>query len=172
MKSGRLFTIVLILLFVLCLRAGNAHAFWGFGEDQGKSGLDFDKGYDLNTVTTVKGKVIAVETGEDRGPVTIIVRQGAGRIHVVAAPEWYWSDRGIAIKPNDEIEATGAKAQGKDGNMYIISRKITNNSTGESVTLRAGGGRPAWRGGAVGRGGSGAGGMRMQRGMGGGMGGR
>jgi hypothetical protein len=171
MKSGRFFTFGLILLFVICLRAGNALAFWGFGEDQGKSGLDFDKGYDLNTVTTVKGKVISVETDEDKGPVTIIVRQGAGRIHVVAAPEWYWSDRGIAIRPNDEIEATGAKAQGKDGNMYIISRKITNNSTGDSVTLRAGAGRPVWRGGAVGQGG-GAGGMRMQHRMGGGMRGR
>jgi hypothetical protein len=170
MKSGRFFTFGLILLFVICFRTGSALAFWGFGEDQGKSGLDFDKGYDLNTVTTVKGKVISIESGEGKTPVTIIVRQGSGSVHVVAAPEWYWSDRGITIRQNDEIEATGAKAQGKDGNMYLISRKITNNSTGDSVTLRAEAGRPVWRGGSVGRGGSG--GMRMQRHMGGGMRGR
>jgi hypothetical protein len=169
MRLGRFFAIILTLLFVLCLRGGNALAFWGFGDEEGKSGLDFDKGYDLNTVTTVKGKVIAVETNEDKGSVTIIVRQGTGRIHVVAAPEWYWSDRGITIRPNDEIEATGAKAQGKDGNMYIISRKITNNSTGDSVTLRADAGRPVWRGGGGRRG---MGGMQMQRRMGGGMRGR
>ncbi len=171
MKSGRFFTILLTILFITGIRAGHAHAFWGFGEDKGKSGLDFEKGYDLNTVTTVKGKVISVEADAGRGPVTITIRQGNDNIHAVAAPQWYWSDRGISIKANDEIQVSGAKAQGKDGNMYIISREITNLSTGRSVTLRSDNGRPAWSGG--GRGGrAGGGGGGMQRRFGGGMRGR
>lgn len=169
MKSGRFFTILLAVLLITGLRAGNARAFWGFGEDNGKSGLDFEKGYDLNTVTTIKGKVISVETDEDKGPVTIIVRQGAGRIHVIAGPQWFWSDRGIAVRPNDEIEATGARAQGRDGNMYMISKEITNLSTGRSVNLRSDNGSPSWRGGG-GHGSHGMGGM--QRRFGGGMRGR
>jgi hypothetical protein len=168
MTSGRFFTAALIFLFAGCFPSGNALAFWGLGDDQGKSGLDFEKGYDINTVTTVKGKVVSLEMADGGGPVTIIVRQGSGRIHAVAAPQWYWSDRGIDINPNDEIEVSGATAQGKDGNMYIISRKITNISTGDTVTLRAETGRPAWKtGGRPGRGGAG-----MQRRHGGGMRGR
>ena len=169
MKSGRFFTALLIFLFAGCFPAGNAQAFWGFGDNQGKSGLDFEGGYDINTVTTVKGKVVSLEIPDGGGPVTIIVRQGGWTIHAVAAPEWYWSDRGIDISPNDEVEVSGAKAQGKDGNMYIISRKVTNLSTGDTVTLRAETGRPAWKtGGRPGRGW----GPGMQRRHGGGMRGR
>lgn len=147
MKSASLFPICIVLLYICCFPPASAVAFWGIGEDQGKSGLDFDKGYDLNTVITVKGKVVSIDTGEDGGPVTVVVRQHGGKIHAVAAPGWFWFDRGIPIKPNDEIEVSGAKAQGKDGNMYIISREITNLTTGRSVTLRTEDGRPAWRGG-------------------------
>ncbi len=168
MKSGRFFTFSLILLIISCSHTASTLAFWGFGEDQGKSGLDFEKGYDLNTVTTIRGKVISIDAGEDREPVTIIVQQGAGRIHVIAAPGWFWSDRGISIRPNDEILVSGAKAQGKDGNMYIISREITNLSTGKAVTLRTENGRPAWKGG--GRTGQRGGGMPHR--FGGGMRGR
>lgn len=168
MKSGRFFTFSIILVCLSCLPVASALAFWGIGEDKGKSGLDFEKGYDLNMVTTIKGKVISIYTGEGGGPVTIVIKQHAGTIHAVAAPEWFWSDRGISIKVHDEIEVSGAKAQGKDGNMYIISREITNLSTSKSVTLRAENGRPAWRGGGhAGRGGAG-----MQRRHGGGARGR
>lgn len=170
MKSGRFFMILLALVCISCMPPANASAFWGFGGDKDESGLDFERGYDLNTVTTVKGKVVSVDAEQGRGPVTITIRQGTENIHAVAAPRWYWSDRGIAIKPNDEIEVSGAKAQGKDGNMYIISKEITNLSTGRSVTLRTENGRPTWSGG--GRGGRGGGGGGMQRRFGGGMRGR
>ncbi len=168
MKSGRFFSFIIVLICAVSFHRGSALAFWGFGNDQGKSGLDFEKGYDLNTVTTVKGKVISVDNGEGGGPVTITIQQGPGKIRAVAAPNWFWSDRGISIKPNDELEVSGAKAQGKDGNMYIISKEITNLSTGKTVTLRTENGRPAWRGGGrTGRGGGG-----MQHRFGGGMRGR
>jgi hypothetical protein len=167
MKSGRFFAAICIFLPTILLQADGAAGFWGFGDDRGKSGLDFDGGYDLNTVTTVRGKVVSVVTDRDRGHVTLIVRQGSNEIRVIAAPEWYWSDRGIPIRPEDEIEATGAKAQGKDGGMYLISRKITNRTTGDSVTLRADTGRPVWRGGGGRAGGRGPA-MRMQRRFGGG----
>ncbi len=147
----------------------NALAFWGFGEEMGKSGLDFERGYDLNTVTTVKGKVISVETEDGSGPVTITMRRGDEIIHAVAAPKWFWFDRGISIKPNDELRVVGAKAQGKDGEMYIISQEISNITRGEEVVIRDKSGRPAWKGG--GRMGRGSGGG-MQRGFGGGRSGR
>jgi len=164
MKSGRLFFIVMFLFVVHFSLATNAPAFWGFGEDASgeKSGLDFDGGYDRNTETTVKGTVVSVETGQASGPVLIAVRQPGGQVvHVVAAPQWFWSDRGIDVNPNDKLEATGSKAQGKDGKIYLIGRVITNHNDKETVTLRDDTGRPSWRGGNRGRHGSGVGQRRM-----------
>lgn len=168
MKSGRFFTSIFYLAVLSILLPARTFAFWGFGETEGKSGLNFDQGYDLNMVATVRGKVISVGTGESGGPVTIIIRQGPQTIHAITAPPWFWSDRGIAIQPQDEVVVQGAKAQGKDGAMYLISRQVSNISTGDSVTLRSATGRPIWKGsGSAGRGGNG-----MQRRYGGGARGR
>lgn len=164
MKSGRLLFTVMFLFVAHLSCVTNAPAFWGFGEDASaeKSGLDFDRGYDRNTETTVKGTVTSLETESGSGPVLIAVRQTGGDVvHVVAAPQWFWSDRGIDVKPNDSLEATGSKAQGKDGKIYLISRVITNHTDKETVTLRDEAGRPEWRGGSRGRHGSGGGQRRM-----------
>lgn len=168
MISGRFFAPLLVLLALQVLSPTTAFPFWGFGETEGRSGLNLEQGYDLNTVTTVRGKVVSTNIGERGGPVTILMNQGADTVHVIAGPPWYWSDRGISIKAHDEISVQGAKAQGKDGETYLISRTISNISTGESVTLRSETGRPLWKGG----GGSGGGGMGMQWRHGGGMRGR
>jgi hypothetical protein len=164
MKPGRLLFTVVFLFVAHFSCVTNAPAFWGFGEDASgeKSGLDFDSGYDRNTETTVKGTVVSLESGPGKGPVLIAVRQTDGTVvHVVAAPQWFWSDRGIDAKPNDTLEAAGSKAQGRDGKIYLISRVIINHTDKESVTLRDDAGRPAWRGGSRGWHGSGAGQRRM-----------
>jgi hypothetical protein len=169
MKSGRFFIFLVLLPIWMALPLSDASAFWGFGEEKGGSGLDFEHGYDLNTVTTVKGKVISVESADGSGPVTITMARGEEIIHAVAAPKWFWFDRGISIKPGDELKVVGAKAQGKDGEMYVISREIANITSGEETIIRDKSGRPAWKGG--GRAGRGTGGG-MQRGFGGGRRGR
>ena len=150
MKSGRFLPSVIVLLVLGMFLPTHAIAWWGFGETEGKSGLNFDQGYDLNTVTTVRGKVVSLDAGEAGGPVTIEIRQGLETVRAITAPPWFWSDRGIAIKPQDEVVVQGAKAQGKDGAMYVISRKISNLTTGDSVSLRSETGRPIWKGGAGG----------------------
>jgi uncharacterized membrane protein YgcG len=164
MKSGRFLFSVMFFIVVLFFRATNAPAFWGFGEETSweKSGLDFDRGYDRNTETTVQGKVVSREPGSGSGPVVITLRQADGAVlHVVAAPAWFWSDRGITLKPNDDVEATGSKAQGKDGKIYLISRVITNHTDKETITLRDEIGRPGWRGGSRSQQSSGGGQRRM-----------
>ncbi len=171
MESGRFFIIMLLFICTAMSCPGSAVAsFWDSGEEQGKSGLDFERGYDLNMVTTMKGRVVSIDASPGKGPVTVLFRRGNEDIHAVMAPRWFWSGRGIEIKPHDEIVVTGAKAQGKDGKMYIITRDVSNLSTGKSVVIRSETGGPAWRGGGFN--GGGGGGMRMQRGFGGGMRGR
>jgi hypothetical protein len=168
MLSSRFFLPIFFLLALGIVMPANTHAFWGFGSKEGKSGLSLDQGYDLNTVTTIKGKVTSIVPGESDGPITITVRQDSKTFYVITAPRWYWFDRGIAVKANDELVVSGSKAQGKDGAIYILSSKITNVTTGDSVTVRTETGRPYWRGGGR-MGGTGNG---MQRRYGGGMRGR
>ncbi len=163
MKSGRFFISVILFVVTCIFLPERSLALWGFGETESKSGLNLDQGYDLNMVATVKGKVVSIDASKGSGPVVIVLRQGADVFHAIAAPPWFWSDRGIAIKPNDEIAVVGAKAQGRDGTMYVISSKISNLTTGDSVLLRNETGRPVWRG----RGG-GWNGRGMQRRYGGG----
>jgi len=149
MKTGRFLFLVVILGAGSLFYPALSQAFWGFGDDAAResSGLDFDRGYDRNTETTLRGRVVSVDPGEGSGPVMIILRQGGGDLSVVAAPAWYWSDGGISVKPKDELVVTGSKAQGKDGKIYLISRVITNQSDSETVTLRDESGKPGWHGG-------------------------
>lgn len=166
MRTGRFLFLVVFLVAGILFQPSLSQAFWGFGDDtaQDKSGLDFDRGYDRNTETTVRGRVVSVEPGKGNNLVMIILRQGGGELSVVAAPAWYWSDGGISVKPNDELAVTGSKAQGKDGKIYLISRVITNQSDSQTVTLRDESGKPDWHGGNRMRNGAGG----FQRRMGGG----
>jgi hypothetical protein len=149
MKTGRFLFLVVFLGAGSLVQPALSQAFWWFGDDavQERSGLDFNRGYDRNTETTVRGSVVSVEPGEGSGLVMIILKQGSGNLSVVAAPAWYWSDGGISVKPQDELVVTGSKAQGKDGKIYLISRVITNQSDSETVTLRDESGKPSWHGG-------------------------
>lgn len=163
MKTGRCIFLVGLLMAGILLLPSFAQAFWGFGGDASRerSGLDFDSGYDWNTETTLRGKVVAIEQGEGSDPVMIMVRQGREEFQVVAAPAWYWSDGGISLKPGDELVVTGSKAQGKDGKIYLISRIISNLSDRENVTLRDESGKPGWHGGTRMRHGTAGGQRRM-----------
>jgi len=144
-KGRRLAVAALVLCFVL-LAGASVHAFWPFGGGggDGGSGLDLNKGYDVNTVTTIKGKVISLNSDEGGGPVLIEIRTSSGAILLVAGPRWFWKDNGIPVQVGDEITAHGAKAEGKDGRMYLLAQKLTNQSTGDSLVLRGDDGVAVW----------------------------
>ncbi len=78
MKIGRFLFLVVILGAGSFFQPALSHAFWGFGEDAARerSGLDFDRGYDRNTETTVRGKVVSVEPREGSAPVIISISLG------------------------------------------------------------------------------------------------
>jgi len=150
MRSGRFSTSVIFFAMTCIFLPVRSFAFWGNSETEDRSGLNLEQGYDLNMVATVKGKVVAVNADRGSGPVVIVIRQATEVFHAITAPPWFWSEKGIAIKPNDEIAILGAKAQGRNGAMYVISSRISNLTTGYSVTLRDETGRPVWRGGGRG----------------------
>ena len=146
-RRGKAPTVV-TLLGIILLAGTSAHAFWPFGGGggggDGGSGLDLNQGYDVNTVTSIKGKVITLNVDEGGGPVLIEIRTSSGAVNLVAGPRWYWKDNGIPVTVGDEILAHGAKAEGKDGRMYLLAQKLTNQTTGDSLVLRGDDGVAVW----------------------------
>jgi hypothetical protein len=147
MKPGRLFSIALSALMLNLLLSGAAFALFGFGgSDTGKSGLDFTKGYDVNTVTTLSGRATtAPQTGE-KGEVFVEIGNRDGKFSLYLGPGSFWEKNGIPISPNDDLSAKGSIAQGKDGKVYLLTQKLSNRSTGAKLELRDDKGAPAWSG--------------------------
>lgn len=142
--------IPLLALLSLLLPAA-AQAFWGNSDNQ--SGLNLESGYDVNTVATVTGRVVAMTAGDERHNVQCEVENNGARTVVVLGPQRYWAEHGIAVKIGDDVTVRGSKAQGKDGVVYFLAQKITDSSQNSSVALRNESGRPAWAGKGMGNGG-------------------
>lgn len=150
-----------------CLPADTSFAGFGFGfggTDANKSGLDFVRGYDPETVTTVTGRVVAAPHSGERDGTFIDLQAGGEVVMLQVGPVSYWEKNGIPVRLNDEISAKGSKAQGKDGKSYLITRELTNKTAGVRTEVRGEGGEPIW-------GSRGMGGVRSER-SGGSMGGR
>jgi hypothetical protein len=178
MTMGRFPSILTWAILFNCLLVGVASAsFFGFGADEkGKSGLDFNRGYDVNTVATVSGRVTALPHQGDRDQYVIEVKSGTESVTVSVGPGAFWEKKGIPIQLNDEISAKGSKAQGQDGKSYLLTQKLMNRTTGGQLELRSEKGEPVWSGHGAGRlgqnrslGGQGFRGGGMMRGGGGGM---
>jgi hypothetical protein len=146
-RNGRQLSVAALALGLFLSAAASAHAFWPFGGGggDGGSGLDLNKGYDVNTVTGIKGKVISLNS-DGGGPVLIEIRASSGAVLLVAGPRWFWKDNGISVQVGDEITAQGAKAEGMDGRMYLLAQKLFNQSTGDSLVLRGDDGVAVWSG--------------------------
>lgn len=113
----------------------------------GKSGLDLDRGYDVNTVATVTGKVITTPLLTEReGVIVEISSTSTEKIHLSVGPSAYWEKHGIPLRLNDDITVKGSKSQGKDGKIYLLVRKLENRTTGSQVEMRNGQGEAAWNG--------------------------
>ncbi|MBV5307500.1 MAG: hypothetical protein J0652_12490 [Desulfobulbaceae bacterium] len=171
---------LLSLLLLLPAIPHPAHAFWGT-EEGTHVALDLESGYDINTVTTVNGRILSVQTGIERRNVQLEIEESGGaRMMVVLGPQRYLADQKVSLQAGEDVVVRGSKAQGKDGVIYILAREITESSTEATIVLRDEGGFPKWAGGnlekgngsGVGRGsGSGSGfGVGPGRGHGGGRG--
>jgi hypothetical protein len=148
MTMGRLSSILTLAMLFNCLLVGAASAdFFGFGSDEkGKSGLDFNRGYDINTVATVSGRVTALPYQGDSEQYVIEIKSGSELVNVSVGPGSYWEKKGIPMRLNDEISAKGSKAQGQDGKAYLLAQKLVNRTTGNQLELRSEKGEPVWSG--------------------------
>jgi hypothetical protein len=139
--SPRLLVISALLNLIV---AGTVHAWFFGGDDKGKSGLDFNQGYDMNSVTTMTGRVVSPPHAGDAGHVVIVIQSGTDMVHLVVGPTQFWKKNGIPVSFNDNITVKGARAQGDDGRLYLLAQKINNLSTGKRTSVRDDLGMPAW----------------------------
>ena len=147
MTKGRFFSITALAISLNCLAIGTAFAGFGFGgDDPGKSGLDFTKGYDVNTVTTVSGRVASLPAAGENGQVFAEVRTGGETVNLSLGSKSYWDKKGIPLRLNDDVTAKGSTAQGKDGKSYLLVQKLTNKTAASQVVLRNERGGPPWMG--------------------------
>ncbi|HEY6873908.1 MAG TPA: DNA-binding protein [Geobacteraceae bacterium] len=147
MKPSRFSSIIVLAMSVNCLAIGTAFAGFGFGGgDPGKSGLDFSTGYDVNTVTTVSGRVASLPRAGENGQVFVAVTSGGETVDLSLGTKSYWDKKGIPLRLNDEVAAKGSKAQGKDGKSYLLVQKLANRTAASQVVLRNERGGPPWMG--------------------------
>ncbi|MDD2734786.1 MAG: DNA-binding protein [Desulfuromonadaceae bacterium] len=161
--------VILIAVTLICGGASKTFAFWGDVARQSPSGLDVAAGYDVNTVTTIRGTVITPPAKADKNEHTqMTIATGQGVATVLLGPWSYWERQGFTVNRDQEISITGSRAQGKDGSTYLFAQKLENITAGSSLSLRSDSGVPNWSRGRGG--GGGGGGQNINRGTGGGAG--
>ncbi len=138
--------ILFSLLIFLASFPASAQAFWGTAKGDCTC-LNFESGYDVNTVTTVTGRIISIQAGIDRLNIQLEIEGCGITMMVVLGPQSYWVDHGFPLKEGGEVAVCGSKAQGQDGVIYILAQKITETSQGVVVILRDESGHPNWAGG-------------------------
>lgn len=102
--------------------------------------------FDVNTVQTIKGEVINIETiTGKRGPsgVHLTLKTAEGEIPVHLGPQWFLYKQSVKIEKGDQIEVTGSKITYED-NPAIIAQEVKKGN--EVLTLRDKSGIPIWRG--------------------------
>jgi len=131
------------ITIALCSR--EVSAFWGTDSKDNASGLDMAGGFDVNTVSTLTGRVVTLPEATGQKEHTVMgMSTLQGNVSVLLGPWWYWERQTIAITSGDEIAVTGSRAQGKDGSMYVFAQRIENPTNGQSVSLRSETGQPYW----------------------------
>ncbi|GFO56366.1 hypothetical protein GMSM_33730 [Geomonas sp. Red276] len=141
----RFSAIVLAISLNLLAATSSLAGFFDFGSgSRGASGLDFQRGYDVNTVATVSGRVTSPPRLEEPDQYLVDVQQGGEVVRLSLGPASYWERKGIPLKANDLVTAKGARAQGQDGRSYLLTQRLVNRSSGSQLELRSESGAPNW----------------------------
>jgi hypothetical protein len=111
----------------------------------GASSAIAQRNYDPKTVETVQGKVLSVETVQQRGRgVHLMLQTDKETIAVRLGPTWYIDKQTLKIATNDTITVTGSRVT-VGGKPAIIAAQVKK---GDGVLkLRDDTGIPVWSGG-------------------------
>jgi hypothetical protein len=110
-----------------------------------RSGAGYGRIYNPQTVETVSGQVVSVDTlsrGSYRG-VHLTVKTDKETIAVHLGPSWYLDQQKMAFSPKDSVEITGSRVT-FDSKPTIIAAEVKKG--GQSLRLRDANGIPLWAG--------------------------
>jgi hypothetical protein len=101
--------------------------------------------YDPKTVTTVSGKVAAVQTvsGRRGGGIHLDLETAEGTLRVHLGPSWFLEKEGLRLAAGDQVEITGSKVTVR-GQPAVIAQVVKKGDT--AVALRDVQGIPVWAG--------------------------
>ena len=137
-------TIAGAMALVQAQTQGGPHGRGGFGWG---AGGQYGRMYDTNTVQTVTGEVVSVETftpasGMSSG-VHLRLKTDKETIAVHLGPSWYLDKQDVQIKVKDNIEVTGSRIT-FEGKPAIIAAEVKKGD--EVLKLRDENGFPRWAG--------------------------
>ncbi len=131
------------------LTASHAIAQRGLGGRAGGwgPGSAYGRRYDVRTVETIQGRVVAVERFEpSKGMspgVHLQVQTDKGRLSVHLGPAWYLDRQEVQIAAGDRIEVLGSRIE-FGGKPAIVAAEVHRGD--ETLTLRDANGYPVWSG--------------------------
>lgn len=100
------------------------------------------RNYDPKTVETLQGKVLSVETTQQRGRgVHLMLQTDKETVAVHLGPSWYIKKQMLKIDTDDTISVTGSRVI-IGGKPAIIAAEVKKGN--ETVKLRDENGIPAW----------------------------
>jgi hypothetical protein len=140
MKSLLKVMIYLMIVSPIISLAQDRQGGWGRNSN-------YNRMYDINTVTEVKGQVVGVEQvvplqGMSSG-IHLLVKTESETISVHLGPKWYLDNQSIQFTIHDQVEVKGSKVP-LNGKQIIIAREISKD--GKVFTLRDKNGMPSWAG--------------------------
>lgn len=109
----------------------------------GAPSANAQRNYDPKTVETVEGKVLSVETMQQRGRgVHLMLQTDKETVAVHLGPSWYIDKQTPKIETNDTITVTGSRIT-FDGKPAIIAAQVKKGN--DVLNLRDENGIPLWR---------------------------
>jgi len=154
--------IIFALLVELSRPAAAQLGFQGGGRRHRGSETQDRQGYDLQTVTTVKGEVESLGSYGLMGwrvapgmrTQGLVLKTAQGNITVNLGPPWYVNQQDFHLKAGDSLEVTGSKVT-KDDRTRLLAARVKKD--GQILKVRDEKGAPLWR--EQERGGRGSGGL-------------
>ena len=119
---------------------------WKGGGEWGP-GTPYAKMYDLRTIETIAGEVLAVERITPMivmsYGVHIVLQTGTDTLSVHLGPGWFIENQDVKLAPRDKIEIQGSRIT-FEGNPAIIAAEVKKGD--DVLMLRDAGGYPVWSG--------------------------
>ena len=148
----RAIPVVMALMAVVVLAVGDiaAQRCSPGGQHRGPgwhAGSDYSRMYDVNTVETIIGTVVSVDSvvptrGMSKG-IHVTLETEADEVTVHVGPSWFLENQEIPLAVGDELEITGSMTT-VDGQRALIAAEIVSGDM--VLELRDEAGRPAWSG--------------------------